>query len=995
MPMLKKFFSILLIFIAFTSFISRDEAKIASGTEQQEHWVDSVLASMTPEERIGQLFMVAAYSNRNEQHYAEIEELIRNYNIGGLIFFQGGPVRQAILTNRYQSKSKVPLFIAMDAEWGLSMRLDSTMSFPKQMTLGAIADDRYVYQMGKEIAMQCRRLGVQINFAPVVDVNSNPANPIIGMRSFGEDKVNVASKGIAYMKGMQDHKVMANAKHFPGHGDSETDSHLTLPVINQTKERFNDIELYPFKRLIEDSLMSVMVAHLYVPAYDNTVNKATTLSKAVVTDLLKTELGFKGLVFTDALNMKGVSSFYKPGEVDLLALLAGNDVLLFAENVPVAIKKIQKAIKSKDITQEEIDERVKKILRAKYWAGLNEPKPVDLNNLYNDLNKPSAQCLKQVLYEQALTVVKNDKDFLPIKIVDTTSFASVSIGIEKGNTFQMNLNHYASFDHYAVANKNAADTAYDHLLDKLKGYEVVVVGLHNTSAFNSVNFGISDASKRFIEKLSSKTKVILSVFGNPYSLKYFTYSKNLICAYEDNETTQKIVPQLIFGAIPSTASLPVSPDVTMKAGQRALISTTLQRLRYGLPELAGIDSRTLSKIDTIAMKAIAEGATPGCQVLVARNGMVVFNKSYGYLSYDKTQPVNNNTLYDIASISKVAGTLQAVMFLQERGLIDLDKKASYYLTDLKGTNKEDLYLKDILTHQAGLTPFIPHWKKTVDSTGFCKAYYSTTRDSLYCNEVIPGLYSITSMEDSLWKWTVESELLKKPKPKRRRAPEPKHYDYVYSDLGFYIMKRVVEKQINQPMDEFLQQNIYDRLGLATMTYKPLDKKIAPERIAPTEEDKYFRKCLVRCTVHDPGAAMLGGVAGHAGIFSNAGDLATLMQMNLQLGMYGGQRYLLPETLPLFTKRQFDRNRRGLGWDKPENSGGGPTSDNASPNTYGHTGFTGTAVWVDPDQNLIYVFLSNRIYTDAGNTKLIKWGTRTMVQDVIYQSILNFSDRRIP
>jgi beta-N-acetylhexosaminidase len=995
MPMLKKFFSILLTFIAFTSFISRDKAKTASGPEQQEHWVDSVLASMSPEERIGQLFMVAAYSNRNEQHYSEIDELIKNYNIGGLIFFQGGPVRQAILTNRYQSKSKVPLFIAMDAEWGLSMRLDSTMSFPKQMTLGAIADDRYVYQMGKEIAMQCRRLGVQINFAPVVDVNSNPANPIIGMRSFGEDKVNVASKGIAYMKGMQDHKVMANAKHFPGHGDSETDSHLTLPVINQPKERLADIELYPFKRLIEDSLMSVMVAHLYVPAYDNTPNKATTLSKAVVTDLLKNELGFKGLVFTDALNMKGVSSFYKPGEVDLLALLAGNDVLLFAENVPVAIKKIQKAIKSKDITQEEIDERVKKILRAKYWAGLHEPKPIDLNNLYNDLNNPSAQALKQVLYEQALTVVKNDKDFLPIKIVDTTSFASVSIGIEKGNTFQMNLDHYASFDHYAVANKNAADTTYDHLFEKLKDYEVVVVGLHNTSAFNSVSFGISDASKRFIEKLNSKTKVILSVFGNPYSLKYFTSSKNLICAYEDNETTQRIVPQLIFGAIPSTASLPVSADPTMKAGQRSLISTTFQRLRYGLPELAGIDSRTLSKIDTIAMKAIAEGATPGCQVLVARNGMVVFNKSYGYLSYDKTQPVNNNTLYDIASISKVAGTLQAVMFLQERGLIDLDKKASYYLTDLKGTNKEDLYLKDILTHQAGLTPFIPHWKKTVDSSGFCKAYYSSAKDSLYCNEVIPGLYSIASMEDSLWKWTIESDLLKKPKPKRRRAPEPKHYDYVYSDLGFYIMKRVVEKQINQPMDEFLQQNIYDRLGLATMTYKPLGKKIAPERIAPTEEDKYFRKCLVRCTVHDPGAAMLGGVAGHAGIFSNAGDLATLMQMNLQLGMYGGQRYLLPETLPLFTKRQFDRNRRGLGWDKPENSGGGPTSDNASPNTYGHTGFTGTAAWVDPDQNLIYIFLSNRIYTDAGNTKLIKWGTRTSVQDVIYQSILNFSDRKIP
>jgi beta-glucosidase-like glycosyl hydrolase/CubicO group peptidase (beta-lactamase class C family) len=992
MPMLKKFFSILLITIVFTSFISRERSVSSFIPEEQEHWVDSVLASLSPEERIGQLFMVAAYSNRNEQHYSEIDELIKNHSIGGLIFFQGGPVRQAILTNRYQSKSKVPLFVAMDAEWGLSMRLDSTMAFPKQMTLGAIANDQYVYEMGKEIAMQCKRLGMQINFAPVVDINSNPANPIIGMRSFGEDKVNVASKGIAYMKGMQDIKVMANAKHFPGHGDSETDSHLTLPVINQPKERLSEIELYPFKRLIQDSLMSIMVAHLYVPAYDNTLNRATTLSKAVVTDLLKNELGFKGLAFTDALNMKGVSSFYKPGEVDLLALLAGNDVLLFAENVPVAIKKILKAIKNKDITQEEIDERVKKILRAKYWSGLNELKPVEITNLYNDLNNPRAKALRQTLYEQALTVVKNDQDLLPIKVLDTTSFASLSIGIEGGNQFQMNLDHYAAFDHYAIPNKNSGDTVFNSMLEKLKKYEVVVIGLHNTSSFNSTNFGISEASKKFIEKLNSKTKVILSVFGNPYSLKYFTYTKNLICAYEDNETTQRIVPQLIFGAIPATASLPVSPDVSMKAGQRSLISKTLQRLRYGFPESAGIDSKTLAKIDSIAMKAITDGATPGCQVLVARNGIVVHNKSYGYLSYDKVQPVNNNTLYDIASISKVAGTLQAVMFLQERGLIDLDKKASYYLTDLKGTNKEDLLLKDILTHQAGLTPFIPHWKKTVDSSGFCKVYYSTTKDSLYCNQVIPGLYSISSMEDSLWKWTVESDLIKKPKPKKKRAPVPKGYDYVYSDLGFYIMKRVVEKQINQPMDEFLQQNIYDRLGLATMTYKPL-YRFSPDRVAPTEEDKYFRKCLIRCTVHDPGAAMLGGVAGHAGIFSNAGDLATLLQMNLQLGTYGGQRYLLPETLPLFTKKQFDKNRRGLGWDKPEASGGGPTSDNASPNTYGHTGFTGTAAWIDPDQNLVYIFLSNRIYTDAGNTKLIKWGTRTQVQDVIYQSILNYSDKK--
>ncbi|HXA00516.1 MAG TPA: glycoside hydrolase family 3 N-terminal domain-containing protein, partial [Cytophagaceae bacterium] len=622
--MLQKFFSVL--FTAFSISLGSWDVQDKSGKNtannelaDQEQWADSTLSTLSQEERIGQLFMVAAFSNKDEGHYSEIDKLVREYHIGGLIFFKGGPRRQAILTNRYQAEAKVPLFIAMDAEWGLAMRLDSTISYPKQMTLGAIADDKYIYRMGADIASQCKRLGVHINFAPVIDVNSNPANPVIGVRSFGEDKVNVAGKGIAYMKGMQDNKVMANAKHFPGHGDSETDSHVSLPVISQPITRLNDVELYPYRRLIQDSLMSIMVAHLYVPALDKTPNRATTLSKDVVTGLLRNELGFKGLIFTDALNMKGVSGFYKPGEVDLLALLAGNDVLLYAENVPLAIQKIKKAIKGKDISQEEIDERVKKILRAKYWAGLHDRKPIELANLYEDLNNADAKAFRQMLYEQAITVVKNETEYLPIKILDTTSFASVSIGLDKENAFQQGLSNYAPFDHFVIPNKNATDTVYGEVLQQLHQYEVVIVGIHNTEMFNYSNFGISESSKKFIEKLSAKKRVILAVFGNPYSLKYFTYSKNLICAYEDNEITRKIVPQIIFGAITATASLPVTADAaTMKVGQRALIPETLNRFRFGFPENAGIDSKVLSRIDSIATKAIADGATPGCQVLVAK-----------------------------------------------------------------------------------------------------------------------------------------------------------------------------------------------------------------------------------------------------------------------------------------------------------------------------------------------------------------------------------------
>jgi len=982
--MIRKRLGIILCLISVLFFLSWRKAPEKKLTSPEDRWVDSVFNSLTPDERIGQLFMVAAYSNKDQRHVQEIEDLVEHYNIGGLIFFQGGPVRQANLTNHYQSLSKVPLMMAMDAEWGLGMRLsDSTMSFPRQMTLGAIQDNTLIYKMGAEIARQCRRLGVQINFAPVVDVNVNPANPVIGMRSFGEDKFNVSEKGIAYMKGMQDYGVLANAKHFPGHGDTETDSHHSMPVISHSKERLNEVEFYPFKQIFENGVKSVMIAHIHLPAYDSTPNVPTTLSKPVITDLLKNDMKFDGLIFTDALNMKGISNMYKPGEVDLLALLAGNDVLLYAENVPLAIKKIKNAIEAKEITQDEIDRRVKKILHAKYFVGLNKGQYVNTENLYKDLHTNEARILQEKLFEKAITVVNNQDSILPIKQIEGKRISTITIGAKEINTFQNMISNYASCDHYNIPDKNWDELSYNQIYDKVKNDDMVIVGLHGMSMFNNNTYGISESSKKFINKLNESTKVVLCVYGNPYSLKFFGHIPTLVCSYEDNSVSQKVTAEVLFGAVAPTGKLPVTvaPDIIVGRG---ICYNPLYRLKYSLPEDVGMRSQVLDKIDSIAKGAIADHATPGCQILVAKNGVVVYNKSFGYLTYDNTQPVTSNSVYDIASITKVAGTLQAVMFLEERGMIDLDKKASYYLPEFNNTNKEDLVIRDILTHQAGLIPFIPYWKKTMDSAGFNAVFYSSTRSDMFCNEVVPGVYSISSMEDSLWKWTIESNLLKKNR-------KTKQYDYQYSDLGFYIMKRICEKLLNQPIDEFLAQNFYKPLGLSTMTYKPL-AKMSMDQIAPTEDDKLFRKSLVRGCVHDPGAAMFGGVAGHAGLFSNALDLAILMQMNLQQGYYGGEKFFLPSTIDQFSKKQFERNRRGLGWDKPDPDGNGPTSDYASPNTFGHTGFTGTAVWIDPDQNLVYVFLSNRVYPDAGNTKLIKNNIRTKIHDVIYESILNYSDK---
>lgn len=950
--------------------------------KNQAQWVDSVFNSLNETQRLGQLFNIAAYSNQSEKQYAALEKIIAEYNVGGLTFFQGGPVRQATLTNRYQAVAPTPLLIAMDAETGVGMRLDSVFNFPKQLTLGAIENEDIVYAMGKEIAYQFHRLGMHVNFAPVVDINSNPNNPVIGNRSFGENRNNVSIKGIAYMKGLQDNGIIASAKHFPGHGDTGTDSHYELPVLHHDKERMDAFELYPFKQLIKDSLMSTMVAHLGVPAYDKTPNKASTLSSPIVTDLLRKELGFDGLVFTDALNMKAVSKHYKPGEVDVLALRAGNDVLLLSEDVPEAIKRIKHALKTGVLKQEAIDGKVKKILRSKYWAGLAHYEPVILDNLVSDLNRPEAQAIKFKLYQEAITLVKDEGNMLPLQALDTLNFASLSIGSETTTLFQQTLANYAPFAHYNLPDGKSDEQVYNTLFSRLKHYKMIVVGFHRLNNAKQRNYGLDKEDILFLRALQAQhVKVVAVVFGNPYALTFLEDINTVLCAYENDDYAQIIAPQVIFGALESSGRLPVSASINIRVGMGESIKPN-SRLAYAFPEHVGMSSATLQEIDKIVTATIQDEATPGAQVLVARNGVVVFNKAYGYQTYDSLIAVTPETIYDVASITKVAATLQAIMFLEGRGLLDLEGKVSTYLPELQNTNKKDIIVKDVLLHQAGLRPYIPFWQKTVDEFGVKPDFYSDFQQPNFAHQVAYGLYAHNALADSLWKWTINSELRTK---KKKKDP----YDYKYSDLGFYILQRVAEKLLNQSMDSFLEQNFYTPLGLSTMDYLPLCR-FPIEKIAPTERDTYFRNELVCGMVHDQGAAIAGGIAGHAGIFSNANDLAILMQMNLQNGYYGGDTYLPKGTVDKFNQTQNSENRRGLGWDKPAlDSFFGPTSQFASPKAFGHTGFTGTAVWADPEFNLIYIFLSNRVYPDAGNAKLIQNNIRTRIQDVVYQAMWDY------
>ncbi|MEC9209152.1 MAG: glycoside hydrolase family 3 N-terminal domain-containing protein [Bacteroidota bacterium] len=942
-------------------------------------WADTIITTLSEDERIAQLFMVVAYSNKDELHKQEITDLVERYKIGGVMFLQGGPVRQAKFTNHLQSHSKVPLMIAIDAEWGVAMRLDSAMRFPWQMTLGAIDDTTMIYDMGVEIARQCKLLGVHINFAPVVDVNSNPKNPIINNRSFGENPEKVGQMGVAYMKGLQDHHVLACAKHFPGHGDTDADSHKTLPVVKHLRYRLDEVELVPFKKLINNGLGSVMVAHLNIPVLDDTKDLPTSLSPKVVDGLLKEELGFTGLSITDGLNMQGVTKFYEPGLLDVKALLAGNDILLFSADVPKAIDEIKTAIKENKISQTEIDARCHKILMAKKWMGLDNYKNVDVSKVADEIITTETKLLDKKLVKSSLTLLQNYDDLLPLKRLDTLRIAAVSIG-EDSIDFHKILSNYAPITHFSINEKSSvAEQAV--LLNKLSKYNLVIASIHKSNANAWKSYKIAKSADMLLQSIALQSKIVVSVFSNPYSLNSFLFTNNfdaLLLGYQNSKVAQEQTGQAIFGGIAFSGRIPVT---TKHFEINSGITTKAIRIAYVSPEEIGFNTNLLYKIDSIAENAIFQETTPGCQVLIAKDGKIFFNKSYGYHTYDKKIKVKNSDIYDIASITKIGATVPVLMQMVDDKTFDLDDNLGKYL-DLDSTEKKDLIVRDILAHQGKLIPWIPFYYSTLvkDSVSgllsLRDTLYNFSKSDKYSYKVAENIYLHHEYPDSIIQQIKESELLEKK-------------EYCYSDLGYYLFKAIIEAEYEKPLNKITDELFYKGLGMENLGYLPLER-IDAKRIVPTEMDFKFRSQLLKGNVHDMGAAMQGGVGGHAGLFSNANDLAKLMQMYLQKGEYAVERYLSEEVIEEFTKCQFleNDNRRGAGFDKPalESEEGGPTCHCVSSLSFGHSGFTGTLAWADPETNLIYIFLSNRIHPDASNKKLLKMNVRTEIMQVIYDSL---------
>jgi beta-glucosidase-like glycosyl hydrolase/CubicO group peptidase (beta-lactamase class C family) len=977
MSVLKRFriplFIIAIIFVWSHAMTQR------ASTLPEDYWVDSVFKSLSKDQKIGQLMVVRLSSigpGRTITFYEkEVEEAVRKYNIGGICLFQGGPVKQANLINYFQRIAKTPIFISIDAETGVGMRFDSVMALPRQMMMGAVQNPSLIYEYGRVVAAQCKRMGIQVNYAPVVDINNNPANPVINDRSFGENKYRVAEYGVAYMRGMQDAGVMACAKHFPGHGDVAVDSHLDLPVINKSRAELDSLELYPFKRLVQEGVGSVMVAHLSIPSIDNTANKPTSISYNSVTRLLRNELGFSGLTFTDALEMKGVTKYYPDGEASLQAVLAGNDMLCLPGDIPGSIAKIKKAINRKKITWKEIDTRVKRILHAKYKYGLASWQPINVNHLTEDLNSKTVQ-MRRLIAENALTLLRNDDPAL-FPLATGKRVAYVGFGITEDNNFAKRIREdYKAqvyyFD-YKLDNSKVAP-----MLELFKDrYDVVIIGVHNYARYPANNFGISGAAQALIQGLQQQQKTIIAVFGNPYAIKDMCNSRVVIACYEDDEVTQATAADLIHGRFLAKGKLPVTVCESFKYGDGIIPKRLLAEV--SADELGFKSAQMTKEIDSIVNDAIRQKAIPGAVVLVAKDGKIAYERAFGYLTYDSTEAVYPETMYDMASVTKIMATTLAVMKLYDEGKLDLQKTLGDYLPWVRGSDKAPLKLWDVLLHQAGLKAWIPFYRETIDTLNNGEVnynIYSRTMDSVHTVRVAENVYLRHDWVDTMYKRILQSEL----------GPTGK---YIYSDNDYIFLGKIIEQITGMTLDQYVRKTFYDKLDLKYTGFKPRDR-FPVSYIAPTENEALFRQQLIRGDVHDPGAAMFGGVAGHAGLFSNAYELAVLAQVLVNGGVLNGQNLFKRSTIQYFTEYHSDISRRGLGFDKPEKDNETrrepyPTLS-ASPLTYGHTGFTGTCFWIDPKYNLVYIFLSNRVNSpDAG--KFLRMNIRPKVHEAIYKALL--------
>ncbi|MGM9811408.1 MAG: glycoside hydrolase family 3 N-terminal domain-containing protein [Muribaculaceae bacterium] len=965
--------------------------------EAMNKWVETKFNAMSQRQKVAQLIVLTVSPADNEATRKLLSHYVEDLGIGGLLFSEGTSQETARLINYSQSLAIVPLMITIDGEWGVSMRMSDAPKFPRNMILGAITDDRLLYDYGKEVARECRLMGIHVNFAPVLDVNDNPLNPVIGTRSFGEVPERVASLGIAYARGMEDNGVLTTAKHFPGHGSTSTDSHKTLPQISKSLREMNMCELLPFRHYAEAGLSGIMVGHLAATKVDASGLPA---SLSPSTNALLKQIGFNGLVFTDALEMSGASS---SGSLAVKALRAGNDVLLSIPNVEKEIDFVLNAVADNKLSQTLIDEKCKKVLRYKYALGLASATPVDEQNVSSSLNSAEPTSLLNRLWAAAITVVKNKSHELPIKHLEENRIAVVTLGDEKGTgtMFQRRCAMYAATTRFSY---NSGDNLHKLEAELRKGnFSKVIVAVHSDAA--AYSFALASLVNN-VENASA------AMFINPYKIQKFAYSikqcKSVVVAYDNDTRAQDFAAQTIFGGNAARGTLPVSIENVAQAGTG--ISFDATRLGYTSPEEVGLCSDMLSRIDSVAHLGLKQKAFSALQVLVARHGKVVCNKSYGYTDFSKNrQPVDENTMFDLASVSKATGTLSGIMKCYDQGRLSLTDKASRYIDELRGTDKEDITIQDLLLHETGMPASLNMYYVMTDRRSYRGALLTKRRtrnntvkihSTLYGNKtarlrsdfvsksqseqfslpVARNLFASQSLPDTVMKRIYNVKL----RPNRK---------CLYSCLNFCILGEVEKRITKQSLSSFVDHYFFAPLGAAHTAYNPIGK-FDVNNIVATEYDSFMRKQTLKGYVHDELAAFLGGDAGNAGLFSTAGDVAKLCQMWLNDGTYGGIRFLKPSTVQTFMQTSSQNSRRALGFDRPDTQRPNisPCCKAAPQIVVGHTGFTGTCFWVDKENDLIYIFLSNRVHPSRDNRAFKTLNARKTIQSIIYQSIVQPSSQ---
>lgn len=1003
MPMMNmRKYLIILLFLCFGKAIygQNDVQPLLLYKAEQDarcrQWVDSVMNRLSLKEKIGQLFIYTIAPVDTKHNQVLLRDAVDTYKVGGLLFSGGKMQTQAILTNQAQRMARLPLMITFDGEWGLAMRLRGTPLFPRNMVLGCIQDNRLIYEYGREMARQCRELGVQVNFAPVADVNVNPKNPVINNRSFGEDPVRVADKVIAYATGLEGGGVLSVCKHFPGHGDTDVDSHKALPVLPFTRERLDSVELYPFKEAIRAGLSGMMVGHLQVPVIEPLGGLPSSLSRNVVYGLLTEELAFKGLIFTDALAMRGVSG---NASVSLQALKAGNDMVLAPRNLKTEVAAVIEAVDRGELSREDIDRKCRKVLTYKYILGLKRKPTIQLSGLGSRINTPQTRDLIRRLNLAAITVLNNKGNILPLHSdKEMPPMALLEVG-DAGETdvLAKQLEKHTSLVRFRL-HKEMTEAQGKVLRDSLSKYRRVIVAVAEQRLAPFQPFFAALAA----DKQAAKA---IYVFFTPGKMmlqihRAVSAAQSVVLAHSAGHDVQQQVADVLFARASADGRLSASLGGLFPTG--AGVTITPHTPTHFNPEEYGMSSIALRRIDSIAKRGIQEGAYPGCQIVILKDGKTMYDHAFGTHAGKGSTLVRPTDLYDLASLSKTTGTLLALMKLYDKGRFNLSDKLSDYLPWLQRTNKKDMTIRELLLHQSGLPAGIVLYPGAIDKESYKGRLFSARKDALHPLRLGATTWANPNFHfkpetlsrtrnanytlqicDSLW---LNKSFIKVLQEKIIEAPLGAK-QYRYSDVGFILLRFLAEQLAGMPMDEYLAREFYEPMGLERTLYLPL-RRIPKAQIVPSANDKFLRKCVLQGFVHDESAAFQGGVSGNAGLFSNAREVASIYQMLLNGGELNGRRYLSNETCQLFTTEVSKISRRGLGFDKPDakSPDKSPCSESAPASVYGHTGFTGTCAWVDPENDLVYVFLSNRTYPDATNRKLMQLDIRGQIQEAMYEAL---------